>query len=253
MYYNEKHTSLCYNSVQKAAWKPSIVFISSKGNRMQKVIAIDGPSASGKGTIAARVAAQLGWAYLDSGALYRLTALHAINQRIDLNQEEAVATLAAHLPARFQNEKIFLDNQEVSENIRSENIGLAASKIAAYPKVRAALLQRQRDFLTEQGLVTDGRDMGSVIFPEAMLKIFLTADAKIRAERRAKQLNIPCQGEAFDTILNNIIARDKNDSERAVTPLRQLPDARLLDTSHLSIEEAVQTVIQWYQETQTTR
>lgn len=214
---------------------------------MQKVIAIDGPSASGKGTIAARVAKQLGWHYLDSGALYRLTALHAAKQLIDFKDEEKIAQLAEKLPVHFQEGKIFLDNQDVSETIRSEEVGMNASKIAAFPKVRAALLQRQRDFLGEQGLVADGRDMGSVVFPEAALKIFLTASAQIRAERRAKQIGAALEGPVFERILNDIIARDKADANRPVAPLCQLPDAYLLDTSDLSIEDAVQRVLDWYQ------
>ena len=152
---------------------------------MQKVIALDGPSASGKGTIAARVAAALGWAYLDSGALYRLTALHAQNHNIDWANEAAVAALAAELPAEFRGQTVWLDGQDVTQAIRSERIGMGASAVAKLPAVRQALLQRQRNFLTAQGLVADGRDIGSVVFPQAQLKIFLTASAPIRAERRA--------------------------------------------------------------------
>ena len=214
---------------------------------MQKVIAIDGPSASGKGTVAARVAAKLGWDYLDSGAIYRATALHAANQHIDFSNEDEIAQLAEHLPLRFQAGKILLADEDVSSTIRNEEVGMNASRIAAYAKVRAALLQRLRSFLTEKGLVADGRDIGSLIFPQAKLKIFLTASAQVRAERRAKQLNIACKGEAFERILNDIIARDKADASRPVAPLRQLPDAHLLDTSDLSIEESVQHILDLYQ------
>ncbi|UOP05431.1 (d)CMP kinase [Conchiformibius kuhniae] len=215
---------------------------------MQKVIAIDGPSASGKGTVAARVAAALGRAYLDSGALYRLTALHAQQQGVEWTDEAAVAALAAELPAEFSGSRVWLAGADVSEQIRSENIGMGASAVAALPAVRAALLQRQRDFLGVAGLVADGRDMGAVVFPDAELKIFLTADARVRAERRAKQLHIPCTGIEFERILSDIEARDEADRRRAAAPLRQLPDARLLDTSHLSIDESVKQVLDWYRE-----
>lgn len=212
----------------------------------QKVIAIDGPSASGKGTVAARVAEQLGWAYLDSGALYRLTALFAEQQNIAWHDETALAQLAAHLPIEFSGQNIFLDGKEVTQAIRSEHIGMGASSVASLPAVRQALLQRQRDFLTERGLVADGRDMGAVVFPKACLKVFLTASAQIRAERRAKQLNKPLSGSAFERILADILARDEADRNRAVAPLRQLPDAQLLDTSARTIDESVQQVLDWY-------
>ncbi|RRD90737.1 (d)CMP kinase [Conchiformibius steedae] len=213
---------------------------------MQKVIAIDGPSASGKGTVAARVAAALGYAYLDSGALYRLTALYAQNQGIDWTDESTLAQLAAELPAEFIDGRILLAGDDVSAAIRSESIGMGASAVAALPAVRTALLQRQRDFLSTQGLVADGRDMGAIVFPDAELKIFLTADARIRAERRAKQLGLPLEGIEFERILSDIEARDEADRRRPVAPLRQLPDALLLDTSALSIEESVKKVLDWY-------
>ena len=213
---------------------------------MQKVIAIDGPSASGKGTVAARVAAALGYAYLDSGALYRLTALYAQNQGIEWTDESTLAQLAAELPAEFIDGRILLAGNDVSAAIRSESIGMGASAVAALPAVRTALLQRQRDFLSTQGLVADGRDMGAIVFPDAELKIFLTADARIRAERRAKQLGLPLEGIEFERILSDIEARDEADRRRPVAPLRQLPDALLLDTSALSIEESVKKVLDWY-------
>lgn len=214
---------------------------------MQKVIAIDGPSASGKGTVAARVAAKLGWAYLDSGALYRLTALYAKNQNLEWSDEAQIAHLAANLPVEFVGGTIYLAGEDVSQAIRSEQIGMGASQVAVLPAVRAALLQRQRDFLGERGLVADGRDMASVVFPQAALKIFLTASPQIRAERRAKQLNIATQSPEFEKILADIIARDEQDRNRATAPLRQLPDARLLDTSDLTIEQAVEQVLDWFQ------
>lgn len=213
---------------------------------MQKVIAIDGPSASGKGTVAARVAAKLGWAYLDSGALYRLTALYAKNQSLEWSDEVAIAKLAADLPVEFIGQTVVLAGEDVSQTIRSEEIGMGASQVAALPAVRAALLQRQRGFLTEQGLVADGRDMGSVVFPQAAVKIFLTASAQIRAERRAKQLNLASDSPEFQQILSDIIKRDEQDRNRATAPLQQLPDAHLLDTSHLTIEQAVQQVLDWH-------
>lgn len=215
----------------------------------QKVITIDGPSASGKGTVAARVAAALGWHYLDSGALYRLTALYAQQNQLDWQQEQAIAELAAQLPVIFQGQQILLNGEDVSQAIRSEHIGMGASAVARLPQVRTALLQRQRDFLTEQGLVADGRDMGSVVFPQAALKIFLTASSQVRAERRAKQLGIPLESIEFQRILSDIEIRDKNDQQRTVAPLVQQADALLLDTTHLTIEEAVKKIIDWYKKT----
>ena len=215
-------------------------------SEVQKVIAIDGPSASGKGTIASRVAGILGFDYLDSGALYRLTALYAQKQQVEWTDEAAVARLAEHLPVQFDGQTILLAGENVSEQIRSEAIGMGASAVAQLPLVRAALLQRQRDFLTEKGLVADGRDIGSVIFPDARLKIFLTASAQVRAERRAKQIGLPCEGVEFERILSDIEARDEADRRRAVAPLQQLPDAMLLDTTELTIEETVKKVLDWY-------
>ena len=212
----------------------------------QKVIAIDGPSASGKGTVASRVAAALGFDYLDSGALYRLTALYAQKQGVEWHDEAAVAELAQQLPALFDGQKVLLAGEDVSEAIRTEAIGMGASAVAALPAVREALLQRQRDFLGENGLVGDGRDMGSVIFPQAELKVFLTASAQVRAERRAKQLGLTCEGIEFERILSDIEARDEADRRRPVAPLLQLPDAELLDTSNMGIEEAVKKVLDWY-------
>ena len=212
----------------------------------QKVIAIDGPSASGKGTVALHVAQALGFDYLDSGALYRLTALYAEKGGVGWHNEEAVAQLAENLPVRFEETRIMLNDEDVSAQIRSEAIGMGASAIAQLSKVRAALLQRQRDFLTEKGLVADGRDMGSVVFPDAVLKVFLTASAQVRAQRRARQLGLPCEGVEFDRILSDIEARDEADRRRPVAPLRQLPDAVLLDTTDLGIEESVKKVLDWY-------
>nr|OAM20935.1 cytidylate kinase [Eikenella corrodens] len=214
----------------------------------QKVIAIDGPSASGKGTVAQRVADALGWRYLDSGALYRITALYARNHQITWDNEAAVAALAQALPVEFAEGSVLLDGEDVSAAIRSEEIGMGASRVAALPTVRTALLQRQRAFLTEQGLVADGRDMGSVVFPDAVLKVFLTASPQVRAERRAKQIGVPLDGAGFERILADIEARDEADRNRAVAPLQKLPEAHLLDTSALMIEESVKKVLDWYRE-----
>lgn len=214
----------------------------------QKVIAIDGPSASGKGTVAQRVADALGWRYLDSGALYRITALYARNRRTAWDNEAALAALAQALPVEFVEGAVLLDGEDVSSAIRSEKIGMGASQVAALPTVRTALLQRQRAFLTEQGLVADGRDMGSVVFPDAVLKIFLTASPQVRAERRAKQISVPLAGSGFERILADIEARDEADRNRAVAPLQKLPEAHLLDTSALTIEESVKKVLDWYRE-----
>ena len=215
-----------------------------------KVIAIDGPSASGKGTEASRGAAALGWSYLDSGALYRLAALYARRKGVEWTDEAAVAALAAALPAQFDGQRVLLDGEDVGNAIRSEEIGMGASAVAQLPAVRAALLQRQRDFQTASGLVADGRDMGSVVFPDAALKVFLTASAQVRAERRAKQLGIACEGAVFERILSDIEARDEADRCRAAAPLVRLPDALLLDTSAMGIEEAVKKVVDWYEQKQ---
>ena len=214
----------------------------------QKVIAIDGPSASGKGTVAQRVADALGWRYLDSGALYRITALYARNRRTAWDNEAAVAALAQALPVEFVEGAVLLDGEDVSAAIRSEEIGMGASRVAALPAVRTALLQRQRAFLTEQGLVADGRDMGSVVFPDAVLKVFLTASPQVRAERRAKQIGVPLASAGFERILADIEARDEADRNRTVAPLQKLPEAHLLDTSALTIEESVKKVLDWYRE-----
>ncbi len=220
-------------------------------NIVQKVIAIDGPSASGKGTIAAKVAAQLGFAYLDSGALYRLTALYAQKQGVAFTDEAAVAKLALALPVTFQEGDVLLGDEVVTEAIRQEEIGLGASAVAKLPQVRAALLTRQRDFLGDNGLVADGRDMGSVVFPQAMLKIFLTASAQERARRRVLQLQGKGETADFATILADIERRDEADRTREVAPLRHEADAHYLDTTALSIEATLEKVLKWYQESKT--
>lgn len=211
------------------------------------VIAIDGPSASGKGTVAQRVAKALGFHFLDSGALYRLTALSAMKAGVALDDEAAVAKVAANLPAEFLGDRILLAGEEVTEAIRAEEVGVAASKIAAMPAVRAALLDRQRAFRRFPGLVADGRDMGSVVFPDAPVKVFLTASAAARAQRRYKQLiekGMPANMRPLlQDIVKDLEARDARDAARAIAPLQQTPDADLVDTTTLNIDEAVAAVM----------
>ena len=216
--------------------------------RAAPVIAIDGPSASGKGTVAARVAAALGFAYLDSGALYRLTALAAQRANVAWDDEAGVAAIAAGLDVVFTGEDIRLAGVLVGDAIRTEDISAGASKVAALPAVRAALLFRQRAFNTAPGLVGDGRDMGSVVFPQAPLKVFLTATAEARAERRHKQLIEKGFSANLPDLLADLQQRDARDSQRSVAPLRQEADARLLETTHLTIEQAVKQVLDWYAE-----
>ncbi len=212
------------------------------------VIAIDGPSASGKGTVAARVAEALGFAYLDSGALYRLMALAAKQAGIDWADEAGVAGLAAVLDVEFSGSDILLNGALVGDAIRTEEMSAGASKVAALPAVREALLFRQRAFNTLPGLIGDGRDMGSVIFPKAPLKVFLTASAEARAERRYKQLIEKGFSANLVDLLADLQQRDARDSQRSVAPLRQEADARLLDTTHLTIEQAVNQVLAWSRE-----
>jgi 3-phosphoshikimate 1-carboxyvinyltransferase len=208
------------------------------------VIAIDGPSASGKGTVAQRVARQLGFHFLDSGALYRLTALAAMRAGVALEDETAVVAVAAELPAEFEGERILLTGDEVTEAIRAEEVGVGASKVAAMPAVRAALLERQRAYRQLPGLVADGRDMGSVVFPEAPVKVFLTASPEARAERRYKQLIEKGMPANMRTLLQDLQERDARDAARAVAPLKQCADAELVDTTSMGIGEAVAAVLE---------
>jgi cytidylate kinase len=211
------------------------------------VIAIDGPSASGKGTVAAMVAASLSFHYLDSGSLYRLVALHAELNAIAWEREAELAQAALALPVEFGAGRVLLAGQDVSSAIRAEHIGMGASAVGALPAVRAALLQRQRDFRQLPGLVADGRDMGSVVFPDAQLKVFLTASAEERAQRRYKQLIGKGESANLPRIQQDIIDRDRQDAARTIAPLRQAPDARLLDTTNMTVDQAVARVIEWYQ------
>ena len=210
------------------------------------VIAIDGPTASGKGTVAQRVAQALGFHYLDSGSLYRLVALAAVRQGVALNDEMEVAEIARKLNIRFLNEQVLLSGQDVSDDIRTEITGQNASIVAALPLVREALLDRQREFRESPGLVCDGRDMGSVIFPDANLKIFLTASVEVRAERRTKQLKQKGMSAILDDVVKELRIRDERDINRPVAPLKRLADAQLLDTTGISVDEAVAKILSWY-------
>ena len=210
------------------------------------VIAIDGPSASGKGTIAQHVAQALGFHYLDSGALYRLVALAALRAGLPLTDETALANVATQLSVRFEGGETYLEGRGVNDALRTEPCGIAASQVAALPAVRAALMERQRRFRQPPGLVADGRDMGSVIFPDAQLKVFLTASVEARAARRYKQLIDKGIPASIDPLLRDLRERDARDMARPIAPLLQLPDARLLDTTHLNIEQAVRRVLGWY-------
>lgn len=208
------------------------------------VIAIDGPSASGKGTVAQRVASLLGYHYLDSGALYRLVALAAKQSGISWQDAAELGTLAMSLNIVFQDNRILLNNQDVSDEVRSEEMGKGASEVAVHQEVRSALLALQHSFRKAPGLVADGRDMGSVVFPDATTKIFLTASTEIRAERRYKQLIEKGKRANLQDILHDLQLRDARDSQRASAPLLKCQDAILLETSERSIEEAVEFVIQ---------
>lgn len=209
------------------------------------VVAIDGTSASGKGTVASRVAAALGWHYLDSGALYRLTALAARRAAVGWDDEAAVAGIAANLDVDFAGGVTRLSGEDVGDAIRSEEISGGASRVAALPAVRAALLFRQRAFRRPPGLVADGRDMGAVVFPDSMTKVFLTASVEIRAERRHKQLIEKGIAASIAALLLDLRERDERDSQRCVAPMQQSADAELLDTTNLTIATAVAQVLDW--------
>ncbi len=214
---------------------------------MIPVITIDGPTASGKGTVAARVAQKLGFHYLDSGALYRLCAYKALKEEINLADEGHLAQTAQALSPVFEGGKIFLDQEDVTDKIRAEAVGVAASKVAALPRVREALLDVQKRARQLPGLVADGRDMGSVIFPDAPLKVFLTASAQARAQRRFNQLKEKGIVANIDTLTRDLEERDRRDMQRAVSPLAPAKDAKILDSSNLTIEETVGQVLQWYE------
>jgi len=212
------------------------------------VIAIDGPSASGKGTIAQGVAAALGFHYLDSGALYRLVALAASQANLGFERSAELAALAGRLDVRFEGGCVIINNQDATNDIRSEICGMGASKVAALPGVRQALLERQKAFRQPPGLVAEGRDMGTVVFPDARLKVFLTASAEVRAERRYKQLKEKGIDANIHTLLQELKERDQRDSARSAAPLQMAVDARELDSSGLGIDEIVRQVLDWYRQ-----
>ena len=213
------------------------------------VICVDGPTASGKGTLAAVVAEKLGYHFLDSGSLYRITALAATRAGIalDISNEKSIATLLRNLPIRFEGSHILLGNEDVSEAIRTEEAGMNASRVSAFPQVREALIAFQRSFRQLPGLVADGRDMGTIIFPDAPLKVYLTASAACRAERRHKQLISKGIAATLDSLRADLEARDARDASRTVAPLKPAEDALLLDNSDLTVHQSVETVLNWWQ------
>lgn len=215
-------------------------------HRPPPVIAIDGPSASGKGTVAREVSQVLKFHYLDSGALYRLVALAALEAGADLESESEVSSIALNIRANFEHGVVWLGVRDVTDSIRSEPVGAAASKVAALPKVRGALLGRQRAFRRPPGLVADGRDMGSVVFPDAVLKVLLTATPEERARRRYKQLMEKGMSANMALLLQDIHERDARDSARAVAPLQKCADAIEIDTTAMTVAEAVSKVLEQY-------
>jgi cytidylate kinase len=210
------------------------------------VIAIDGPSASGKGAVASRVADALDFHYLESGALYRLVALECL--RRSLAAPEGIVEVAKALPVRFHNERIILSDQDVTDEIRTEACGVRASEVARIPEVRKALLTRQRAFRMPPGLVADGRDMGTIVFPDAALKVFLTAAPQVRAERRYKQLKDKGIDANLRALSRDLQERDARDANRPVAPLVPAPDSQVLDSSALSIDEVVERIAGWWRE-----
>ncbi|MGX8883255.1 (d)CMP kinase [Methylovorus sp. SPW-M1] len=210
------------------------------------VIAIDGPSASGKGTVAQRVADKLGFHYLDSGALYRIVAYAGKQYNIAWNEGETLAEMAAKLEIRFEDGQIYLNGNIITEEVRSEEISRGASEVAVHPAVRTALLALQHSFRQAPGLVADGRDMATVVFPDAIAKVYLTASAEVRAERRYKQLMEKEIHANLQDILQDLRNRDTRDQQRATAPLQKTDDAMLLVTDQLSIDQAVEKVLQHY-------
>jgi cytidylate kinase len=210
------------------------------------VIAIDGPSASGKGTIASRVADTLDFHYLESGALYRLVAL--VSLKTGERTETGLAQIARTMPVGFRNERIILEDHDVTDAIRSEECGLRASEVAPFSLVRKALLERQRAFRQPPGLVADGRDMGTVVFPDAGLKVFLTASPEVRAERRYKQLIEKGINANLRALSRDLQERDARDANRPVAPLVPAADSQVLDSSALSIDEVVERIVAWWRE-----
>ncbi|KJG14660.1 cytidylate kinase [Photobacterium iliopiscarium] len=211
------------------------------------VITVDGPSGAGKGTLCMLLAEKLGWNLLDSGAIYRVLALAALHHGVDTESEDALVPLAAHLDVQFVAEgelvRVILEGEDVSDTLRTEKVGNAASKVAALPRVREALLRRQRAFNEQPGLVADGRDMGTVVFTSAEVKIFLDASAEERATRRMNQLQKKGLDVSFNSLLSEIQERDYRDRNRAVAPLRPADDALVLDSTEMSIEQVLEKVL----------
>lgn len=217
------------------------------------IITVDGPSGVGKGTLCHALADKLGFDFLDSGAMYRITALAAVKKNVALDNEEALAELAAKLDVQFLPEdgeiKVILDGENVGDQIRTNEAGQNASKVAVFPQVRSTLLQRQRDFSSPKGLIADGRDMGTVVFPDAQVKFFLDASAEERAKRRVKQLQEKGFNANFDEILAEIKERDCRDRNRAVAPLVPAKEALLLDSTNLSIDEVIAEALAYINQT----
>ena len=213
------------------------------------IITVDGPSGAGKGTLCYALAEKLGFDFLDSGAIYRITALDALKKQVNLENEDAVAEVGRNLNVQFVPDNgevnVILDGENVGDQIRTAEAGQNASKVAAFPKVREALLQRQRNFACEKGLVADGRDMGTIVFPEAQVKLFLDASAEERAKRRVKQLQLKGFNANFERILGEIKERDYRDRNRAVAPLVPAKDALVLDSTHLSIDEVIRQALEY--------
>lgn len=212
------------------------------------VIAIDGPTASGKGTVANRIAQQLGWHMLDSGALYRLAAWTVLDRAIDPSDTDGVAQAARRMDIRFAGDRVYLQGQEVTDQIRQEHVGNLASSLAPAPALREALLDRQRAFRRFPGLVADGRDMGTVVFPDANLKIFLVADVAARASRRCMQLRSRGLEPDEAAVLADLRLRDARDVDRAVAPLRPAQDAHQIDSSSLTVDETVSAIMDLWRE-----
>ncbi|MFM4717813.1 (d)CMP kinase [Aeromonas bivalvium] len=216
---------------------------------MAPVMTIDGPSGAGKGTLCQLLAAELGWHLLDSGAIYRVLALAALHHDVELDSEAALVPLAANLDVQFQVDseqvKVVLEGEDVSRTIRSQDVSDAASKVAVFPRVREALLRRQRAFRQTPGLIADGRDMGTVVFPDAEIKIFLDASAEERAQRRYKQLQDKGFDVNFERLLTEIQERDDRDRNRAVAPLKAAEDALVVDSTALTIDEVLATVLSY--------
>jgi cytidylate kinase len=221
--------------------------ISTKETQNSPVIAIDGPTASGKGTVAQKVAEHLGYHYLDSGALYRLVGLASLKKGISTDSELELAPIAKELNVIFHGDRVILDGEDVSDQIRQEEMGKRASEVAIHPMVRQALVARQHAFRQNPGLVADGRDMASAIFTDAVTKVYLTASAEARAERRYKQLIAKGFSANIQVLLQDLRDRDERDANRSNSPLKAVEGAHLLDTTSMTIEEAVNQILKWHQ------